>query len=318
MKMKKFTARCLAAAVALSALLTAGCTVQYAEPEAPEEVIFTEDPTEAAVFVTPDGYSLTVPVEVAELTTVDAGAFEDGRTIITMNETASVEAAEKLGEDDTYAGWIFSISTASEDEVNEMRCYDMSGTEVFGKDADGLYYLYNHPTDVRLVRESYDDMEDDMREWGLINEWAYENACAAFIQENGLEPVSFGNSLFDMYLAQIRFQSKEYKLASLECGELEPGGVDPAPYLDKLMNGVTYNYVDEEAPDGEYLCLRFDENNERFDFFFGNELRVRRVLDLPDFQSETLYEAVFENESLTSTGIMQEWYDAVAKAQGLK
>lgn len=47
----------------------------------------------------------------------------------------------------------------------------MDGMEVFAKD-DDICYLYTHPTDVRFVRENYDDVEKDQQEWTKINEWA--------------------------------------------------------------------------------------------------------------------------------------------------
>jgi len=264
-----------------------------------------------------NGFFFRIPGEVRDLVTIQTSDFDDGSTLISVYETASVEAARAQGENDTGAGWLFGISAVTRDTFNRMRCYDMSGSEAFAGDDQGIVFLYDHPTDVRLVRESYDDMEEDLAQWSMLNEWASGEVRAAFMEDNeGLHPVTAGNTELDIFLARAAFMSDaNYSVTSLSNGTMEPVKEEAAAYLAPLMDGVRYEYVDDgEAPDGEYIVLAFPDDDVRFDFFMGDENVIREVISFEEGETEQLFRAVFDEEGLTATGVMQAWYDALAEA----
>ena len=193
----------------------------------------------------------------------------------------------------------------------------MSGQEPFAKDADGNYYAYCHPTDVRVVRESYDN-EEDMKQWSDLCEWA-NTAEDSFIAENeGLTKVSYGSSDPEMLIARTMWmKDTKYDLNYLEFGELDPKDVDPAPFAGRLLDGAVYEMAEtSEAPDGEYYILEFPETEERLDFFLmdAEKSYVRRVW--MDEENAELYTITFEDKDRKASEIMAEWYQALAEANG--
>ena len=159
-----------------------------------------------------------------------------------------------------------------------------------------------------------------MEMWTELNEWA-ATVPDTFLSENPqLTAAKIGNTSVDMHLARIAFDDDvNYTISTLKYLELEPKDVDPAPYLEKLRNNVTYEPVDEEAPAGEYVVLAFPDEGVRFDFFFVEDGRnyIREVWR-EDSEWEKLYRADFEDESIDATEVMAEWYDALAVANGKK
>ena len=263
------------------------------------------------------GLNLTIPGDKAELVIADTLAGSEYGALFTVAEKASVEAAEAKGLDYDGAGWLFDIRKVSAEELQELLCYDMSGMDPFAKDGENNYYLFCHPTDVRIEREG-DITEEDIAAWTSLNEWK-AGIPEAFIRENGLEPFTAGNSELEIALNRILCGLDPYTISTLEFLALEPGEVDPAPFVNKLLEG-TYSYADgEEAPDGEYVVLTFPEIDTRFDFFFapsGQNL-IRKVVTLDDFTYEILYRVEF-TDGTTANAVMSAWYDALAVAQGLK
>ncbi|MDO4845110.1 MAG: hypothetical protein Q3977_00700 [Oscillospiraceae bacterium] len=260
------------------------------------------------------GVTLPIPEEYKDLLVVETRQDDPQGYLFLVFEKASVEAGKKLnGSENGYDGWLFSIGRVSEEAAQEMRCGDHSGAEFFAKTEDGTHYVFYHPTDVTLVREDMSAMTDaDQKQWTELNEWAWSGVRDAFLAENaGLEAVSFGNTDLDIALARIAFlDDVNYTISTTEYGPLEPNGVDPAPYLDRLMNGVAYEYTDEAAPDGEYVVLGFPDEDVRYDFFLaeGKENYVRRASS--DY--EVLFRATFADGETKASEVMQEWYDALA------
>ena len=287
-----------------------------AEAETPAE---TETPADAAAdaVYTNEGFTLTVPAKYDDLLFTTTPE-EDGMLFM-CSEIASIKAAQEQGRDIDGAGWLFSIQKTDEASLNQMLCEDMSGVQPFATDGNGNYFLFCSPTDVRLIRDNLDDPED-MELWTELNEWA-ASVPGTFLSENPqLTAAKFGNTDVDMHLARIAFDDDvNYTISTLEFLELEPKDVDPAPYLEKLRSNVTYERVDEEAPDGEYVVLAFPDENVRFDFFFAEDGRnyIREVWgDDPEW--EQLYKANFDDKSIDATEVMAEWYDALAVANGKK
>ena len=270
--MKKRILALLLAALLVPALAACGekASVEAAAGETTAEEAAPKGP--AMQTLTNDGMNLLIPEEYKDILTVETPAVSGEGDLFLVSETASVEAGKKQGHDASYGdGWLFGIRRVSEEEMKQMRCGDHSGSEFFAKDANGSYYVYTHPTDVRIAREG-EITEKDMEQWGTLNEWAGSAVRDTFLAENArLERVSFGNSEMDVVFARIAFQKDlKYMISTLEYGPLEPKDVDPAPYLEKLMSGVAYEYSDEEAPDGEYVVLTFPEEGVRYDFFIGD------------------------------------------------
>ncbi|MBQ3405378.1 MAG: hypothetical protein IJG63_08200 [Oscillospiraceae bacterium] len=279
------------------------------EPAAEEEAAATE--------LVNDGLTLPVPDEYADLLVINVPENDPDGVLFTVCEKASVEAGKAQGHDSDWGdGWLFDIARISQDKMNEMRCYDMSGAEQFARDDEANCYVYMHPTDVRYVREDNDAMAADQEQWTMLNEWA-ATVPEAFMEANsGLTAESHGNSNLDICLARIAFMDDvNYTVSSTAYGPMEPGDVDVTPYLEKLMNGVSYDYVDGgEAPDGEYFVLNFPDEDQRFDFFVaeGEQNFIRRVCG--DY--EEFYQATFEDGSTNATQVLSDWYDALAEANG--
>ena len=256
-----------------------------------------------------DGVKLIVPLEYDPQLIVETG--KDGE-LFSVSETASVEAAKKLGEDASGAGFLFAVARVSRDEVNAMRCYDMSGTDIVAQDADGACYVFYRPTDVRIVREE-SITEADQTIWSELNEWA-ASVRESFIAENGLTALTYGNSVVEMALARAAYGGAAYTISTLEFGPLEPDGVDPSPYVERLTAGGRVEYCDDEAPDGEYAVLTFPEEGVRYDFFFAPGNYIREVYD---DGTENLFKAEYADASLQVSAVVEEWYHAVAQAHGL-
>lgn len=274
----------------------------------------TEEPqTDATGTFTNGEYSLTIPEEYTSKVTVETPENDAEGRLFVVSETASIEAAKAQGEDVDGPGWLFSIGPVEENKAHEMMAEDMSGADIFAKDGEGNYFVYYHPSDVRLVRADNKEMDAAMDDWTALNEWA-ATVKDSFVKENkGLTADKHSNTSLDIDLARIAYvDGTNYNITSLESGEMQPKDVDSSKYVDKLINGVTYEEIDGEAPDGEYIVLNFPDEDIRYDFFKTEQgtNTVRRVAG----DMEQLYKATFEDESLTSTGIMQEWYDALVEA----
>ena len=272
------------------------------------------------------GLVFEIPEEYRDLVTVETEGLDDD-VFIRVSETASIEAAKANGQNNPGAGWLFTISRVSEEDLEVMRCYWMDGMEVFAKndvdDGEDYYLIYNFPTDVRFVREQYDDIEEDKAQWGMLCEWASGEVRNAILRDNPqLEPKTYGNTTLEMFLARAAFmEDANFEIRSLAFGTLDPKKLDDDEYIEDLTDDeVTYEVTGEdEGPDGEYIVLAFDEDEIRFDFFPEGEARntIREVRKAGDEEITTIYRAVFEtdDDEKTAGGIMQAWAQAIAQAE---
>ncbi len=263
------------------------------------------------------GVKLTVPAEYADLLIAKAPEKNAEGVLFTVSEKASVEAAKALGEEYDGAGWLFDIARISEDELHQKLCNDMSGQDEIGRDDNGGIYMLYRPTDVRLVRENNEEMMKATEQWSKLNEWA-GSVGKSFIAENpGLVAETRTNTELDIYLNRLAYMPEtKYTLSTLDYGPLNGDGFDATLYLEKLVNGVTYEVVDEEAPDGEYAVLSFPEDDIRFDFFFaeGKENYIRQVWN--EGKNELLYKANFDYFELQASKLMHDWYNELADFTG--
>ena len=263
----------------------------------------------AQTVFTNDGMKLSVPEEYADKLLVQTPENDERGALFSVSEIESIEAAKGAGYTWEGAGWLFSISRVSEERMKELRCSEMSGNIIFAKDPNGSYYIFNHPTDVRLVREDYSDPEA-LKEWGKLNEWGH-SVRETFIAENeGLTAETYGNTELDIAFARMMFMDDtNYTVTTLEYGEQKPNGIKAADYIEPLSHDVVFiPERDAEAPDGEYVVLNFPDIDLRFDFFLmdGKENYIRQVWF--NGEHELMYRAEFKDETIKAAEIMKDFY----------
>ena len=252
-----------------------------------------------------NGIRFEIPAEYEDLLTVEKDELEQNE-LVRVSETASVEAALASGQKHDGAGWLFSIGRITEDELKRYRTGSMDGMDVFAED-DDLYYVFLHPTDVRFVRESYDDIDEDMKQWGELNEWA-DSVKASVIAENpGLEPKTFSNTELDMYFCRVAYDGAKCEIRSLEFETLDASGPDD-DMIDDFVDDAIFEYTEEKAPDGEYYVLYLEDEEVRLDFFKADENLIRVVKPIGDGEElETMYRVKFDDPDKTAVGIVKEW-----------
>ena len=254
-----------------------------------------------------DGLHMSIQPKYNDLVTVDTDTG-DGM-MFSVAETASMEAGGFDG-----SGWLFGIARESAEQVHELLCSDMSGMEVFAKDAEGNYYVYCHPTDVRYARATPEEMERDQAQWTMLCEWA-ESMKDKFVDQNGLEYAGFGNSELDMYVARAAWQDGvNYTVSTTEFGPVAGGGVDATRFAEFVLHGYFGDTDATEAPDGEYVVLEFPDEDVRIDFFFAPDAYAR----VTSGGQETLYQAAMWDDNVSYAEAMQSWYYALAEKAGVK
>ena len=259
--------------------------------------------------------TLSVPSEYDKIVEVKTPENSEDGTLFTVSELASLEYGQKLHPGEDWGdGWLFGIERIDEDTLHEMLCYDMSGVVPFACDESGSYYVFCHPTDVRLVRESYDIDPDseDIKQWSALNEWAWE-IQGPFAAENGLTLCSFTNTSVDMILNQLAYLGEEpYTIGGTAFGAMDPGEVEKGPYLEQILDGVSFAMTEsEEIPDGEFIILDLPQLGEELDFFLADDGNlVREIYD----GEVTLYRATYANGQTSAAQVMNDWYEALADA----
>ena len=270
------------------------------------------------------GYKLSVPGELADKITVEAPDLNDDGVIFSAYETKSVEAAKAKGNDNLGYGWLFTITERNEEEARKMMIDAIGDQQPIAVTADGVYLIFNHPTDVRYERATVEDMDKDQGEWTAACEWA-NSIMKNFAKENGLTVIGFNNTLAESALAKAAFDKEaNYTISTTEHGPLAPNGVDPLPFYEKMTKGALYENVDvaeNEVPDGEYVVLAFPDEQVRYDFFFaeGSENLIRTIHTPEGGEEYTSFTKVtFEDGTSKASEIMNEWYKAIAEANGIQ
>lgn len=259
------------------------------------------------------GLTLSIPSEYRDAVIVNTPENAPDGTLFEVFEKGSVEAAK--GTDlEGSAGWIFSVRKVSREELNLLRGDDMSGKTVFAGTEDDGFYLLCTPTDYRFFRQSPEDAEKEEALFRELQQWAVGQAPQDLIAQNGLTPRTYTNTIVDQLFARILYGgSRNFNLIFLEENAHRPDPVDPAPYLEKLAEGVVITEADEtETPEGEYIVLNDLESDVRFDFFRTDGNYVRTVWN--DGQNQALYKVTFADSSLKLNSLINAWYEAVAEA----
>ena len=265
------------------------------------------------------GYNFAIPAEYTDRLIVKTD--EEG-LLVSVYEKESVEAAQAMDKENSDgAGWLFALGTVSAEELHRMLCHDMSGADVFAENAEGQYFMYYHPTDVRIVRAENAYNDEAFAQWEELNGWA-ASVRSSFVAENaGLTAVSYDNSEIAMELARAAYQEgTKYEIRTLEYGAAgppEPAGIDAAPFAERLIRNAGYTYVEQdETPDGEYIVLYFPEEDVRLDFFLADGNYVRRTNN--EGNGAQLFRATLADGEAPAADIMHAWADALAAANGLK
>lgn len=257
------------------------------------------------------GFRLLIPKAYDDLLVTEIVKDRKDGVLYRVSEKASIDAAKHLSYGTRGAGWIFSIGRVDEGRRRELLCGDMSGAEIFARDANGQCYVYYHPTDVRYMRENNEAMKRDQAQWTMLNEWAWSSVRTDFIRDNSLETAAYDNSEVGIAIARAAYKPDvRYTVSTTEHGPVELKNFDAAPYAELLLQNAVYERTDAEAPDGEYVVLAFPDEGLRYDFFKlkDHENYVREVR--PD-GTETLYKAIFFYGSARASAVMQDWYDAM-------
>jgi hypothetical protein len=171
---------------------------------------------------------------------------------------------------------------------------------------------------VRFERATVEEMQRDSEQWSMLCQWA-DGMKDAFLNANGLDNESYGNSELDMYIARAAWdKDSKATISYLEpYGEVSLAGVDGTAYADFLLHAYYWEDDDGQltAPDGEYMVLNLPEEGVRIDFFFGDPTVARLTRD----GTERLYQAMWwYDNSISYTEAVHGWYYAAAEKAGLK
>ena len=234
------------------------------------------------------GYKLSVPGELADKITVEAPDLNDD-------------------------GVIFRVMVDA-----------YGGQQPIAVTADGVYLIFNNPTDVRYERATVEDMEKDQAEWSAACEWA-SSVIKTFATENGLTQINFYNTAIESALAKAAYEKDaNYTISTLEHGPLAPNGVDPLPFYEKMTKDAVFENIDlaeSDVPDGEYVVLTFPDDQVRYDFFFaeGSENIIRQVVGPEGGEQYSYFTKVtFADGTSKASEIMNEWYNAIVEANGIQ
>ena len=152
---------------------------------------------------------MNIPKNIMDLVTIKEGVSSDNphmTNLFDISETASIEAGQKMHPGEDWGdGWLFGISIVDQIGFEELVGIDIPGYTILAQN-DDKYYIYTHPTDVRLMREN-NDYSVGMEEWTMLCEWA-ESMKDTIIEDNDLLPVS----ILDMdYTYDSEHKYFEYK-----------------------------------------------------------------------------------------------------------
>ncbi len=266
------------------------------------------------------GVRFEIPEDIRDLVTVQTEGLGD-KELVKVSETGSIEAAKANGGDADSAGWLFTIGTLSEEEMEDARCKGAcDGMAFFGVD-DDCYYVYYHPTDVRFERETPEKMKEDHEIWSKVNEWANGTVRDEIVKNNeDMDPFHCSCTNLDINICKIAYgRDVNFEIHSVAYPDLDASKYpDNKDYALDLVEEVVYKFTDEpKDTSGEYYVLSFPDQKVRYDFFLNPELEnvVREVFltDAGDEDSVYYYEATFDYpEYYTATSVMEEWIEEIA------
>lgn len=163
----------------------AACTRSATQPENPNQ---PEDPSSNPEItgaqteqIITHQIEIPIPTEYLPLLTIETDGEEGDtnhyQTILTVSETKSIEEGQKDHPGEDWGdGWLFSIAELDQVGFERYLSFDEIGFQIFANaEETNRYYMIETPTDVRIFRETEADYTDeDIQEWGLLNEWVLE------------------------------------------------------------------------------------------------------------------------------------------------
>ena len=306
-----------------------GCgtaTAKGADAKAEEETVAAEEakPAEEAAPAAEDkvyenkGFKVTVPGELADKITVETPDDNEDGVIFNVYETASAEASKAKTDQNWGAGWLFTITSRTEEQVKIMLASDYPGEFPIARLEDGSYLVYHHPTDVRYERETPEQMQADQDQWTQVVEWG-NTMKDKFLEENaGITKFNWSGTVLEAYLARTAYDKEAvYTLSTLEFaadGVLEPNeNVDAEKYFKLMTEDATYEVIDDQDIDGEYVVLNFPEDEVRFDFFYGEDNDRKNLIRQVWGDYEQIYKVTFADETKSANDIMDAWARELAQ-----
>lgn len=259
---------------------------------------------------TSQGYTLSVPNEYTDLLLIDTTVTEGrGSMFFSVREKASVEACKKLHGNDLGGGFLFGIGTLNEEEFQLAQCGDMSNSEVFAKDDNGLYYMYYHPSDVQLIREG-DPTDADWALWTELCEWAV-GAPDRFMADNpGLTSLRRTNTSLDICLNRLLYwEDVAFTLThSSMSAAIFPTHEQSLPHLERLTACQVSDADGATTPEGAYITLHIPDENARFDFFLDGSGLFREFF----FDGSSALYRIDCDSGIPAGQIALDWYSAAA------
>ena len=296
------------AAMLMAAALAAPGNFALAEEAAAPAVAAETEAGQGRLYES-QGLKLRIPEAYAELLVVENIPGQEGR-LFAVSEKASMEADQKAGGTGSGAGWIFSVHRVTEEKLHEILCGNMFGDSLIAKDAEGGYYIYSHPTDVRYVRESNEEMVRDQAQWTKLNAWSWDYVHGGFIQDNDLTPVTADNSNIGIYLANFIYGPTEaYTLSKNGEAPVMADGFSPLPYVEKLLYGASYRSArDTPMRKFKYFSLVLPRETVRLDFFTGKD-GENYVQEVHEGWTNYLYHASYQDKDLKAYNVMAKWLE---------
>ena len=260
------------------------------------------------------GLRMEIPPKYNELITVEVPENDENGVLFSVSETASLEAGGYEG-----AGWLFSVCRVSEEKFHELLCFDRSGVDIFAKDGEGNHYLFCHPTDVRYVRATTEEMQRDAEIWTMLSEWA-DSMKEKLSAANGLEWESFDDSYPAMLVARAAWdKDARCYLATTEFMDVDAKSVDGTRFAEYVLSSGFWEIGREELPDedyltGENLVLGYPDDNVYLHFHPVDGGYVVLEYD----ENETIYQCWWNDDDVSVYEAMHGWYYTAAEKSGVK
>ena len=297
----------------LALLLVLVLTLCACAPTTPTE-------TDTTAQFTNEGFTLSIPNEYVDLLIVGTSHAESSGTFFSVHEKASVEAAQQMWPDDPTmgGGFLFSLARIDEGKFHQCMIGGMTGMDVFARDNEGNYYIYNHPTDVQLLRVG-DYTDADWEQWNNLCTWA--DVKPAFMADNPtLIPYERTYSDVDSILHYIAYGEGSARLHYNDGDAIyTPERADSMPYLEQLLDDVMFYPMESgEYPEGRYITLTAPEMFDYVSFdFFTDEGQQHIIRQNYHFDDTTEIEPVYyvaskDGEFFPAGKIVAEWLASLA------
>lgn len=186
----------------LTGLLLSGCAQispsnvpTTPEDSPPPDNSAVQTASEQAAVYDFDTVQIALPMEYWDQIIVETGPDDCKtdqplypRTLMTVFEKASVEAAEADFGDAAGIGFLWGFCELDEAALQDHLAFEPPGNTLFAK-KDGLYYAYCYATDVQFYRSGdiANTTAEEWSQWDVLNALG-KQICQDFMERNELEP----------------------------------------------------------------------------------------------------------------------------------